>query len=215
MKYKELYMTQQQEQLEALQEIRSIMDRSSRFISLSGVAGIFAGISALAGAGAVLWYFNKHNLQYQNVYSSGISSEAVVFLAVVAALVFLLAVSAAIYFSARKAQKVKQSIWHSQGQRLVLNLCIPLAVGGAFCLVLLYHDIIYLVAPAMLIFYGLSLINSSKYTFRDIRYLGFCDVVLGLLACFFIQYGFVAWVLGFGVLHIIYGAVMYYKYEKS
>jgi len=208
-------MTQHQEQLAALQEIRSIMDRSARFISLSGLSGISAGIVALAGAGATKWYFNQHNLQYPDVYSTPVNTETGVFLAIVAATVLVLAISVAIYFSYRKALKVKQSIWSSQGKRLVINLCIPLAVGGFFCLTLLYHGIIFLIAPAMLIFYGLALINSSKYTFSDIRYLGLCQIALGLITCFFREYGLLSWTIGFGVLHIVYGAMMYYKYEKA
>lgn len=208
-------MTEQQEQLAALQEIRSIMDRSSRFISLSGLSGISAGIFALAGAGAVTWYLNRHNILYSDVYNANLPVEAVVFLAVAAAVVFILAVGSAIYFTSRKAQRVRQSIWNGQGQRLAMNLCIPLAVGGIFCLALLYHGIISLLAPAMLVFYGLSLINSSKYTFTDIRYLGFCEIALGLVTCFFIEYGLLSWTIGFGVLHIVYGAMMYFKYEKA
>ena len=84
-----------------------------------------------------------------------------------------------------------------------------------FCLVLLYHGIIGLVAPATLIFYGLALLNASKYTFNDIRYLGICEIVLGLLGSLFIGYGLIFWAIGFGVLHIIYGAVMYFKYERK
>lgn len=215
MHYKVLYMTQHQDQLAALQDIRSIMDRSARFISLSGLSGISAGIVALVGAGITKWYFYKHRLLYQDVYNNNLNANAVIFLAVVTTAVFIFAISSATYFSYRKAQKVKQSVWSSQGKRLVINLCIPLAVGGIFCLTLLYHGIIFLVAPSMLIFYGLSLINSSKYTYSDIRYLGLCEIALGLITCFFSEYGFLSWTIGFGVLHIVYGAMMYYKYEKA
>jgi hypothetical protein len=96
----------------------------------------------------------------------------------------------------------------------VINLAIPLAVGGIFCAILLYHGIVYLMAPAMLIFYGLALVNGSKYTLTDIRYLGLSEIVLGVFAAFFIGYGLLAWAIGFGVLHIVYGTLMYYKYER-
>ena len=67
----------------------------------------------------------------------------------------------------------------------------------------------------MLIFYGLALINSSKYTFFEIRYLGIAEIVLGLIASVFVSSGLILWAAGFGLLHIIYGIIMYYKYERK
>jgi hypothetical protein len=207
-------MNQQQDQLATLHEIRNIMDRSSRFISLSGLSGVFAGVMALGGAAAVKWHFHRHNILYRNDYSVSLNRDTVFFLLAVATLVLVLALGAAIYFTWRKAKKNNQRMWDSKSKRLLLNLALPLAVGGIFCAVLLYHGVIYLIAPAMLIFYGLALINGSKYTFRDIRYLGVCEIILGLLASFFIGYGLLSWTIGFGVLHIVYGTLMYFKYER-
>ncbi|WP_247232177.1 hypothetical protein [Telluribacter sp. SYSU D00476] len=208
-------MTEQHEQLAALREIRTIMDRSSRFISLSGLSGIGAGLSALVGVAAIQWHLSSRGLTYQNLYNDPVKQETGLFLAAVAVVVLILAISTAVYFTTRNAHKVKQSVWNSQAQRVVVNLSIPLAAGGVFCLVLLYHQYYSLIAPSMLVFYGLGLINCGKYTYRDIRSLGFCELALGLLACFIVDYGFLAWALGFGVLHLVYGAVMYYKYERS
>jgi hypothetical protein len=207
-------MNQQQDQLAELREIRSIMDRSSRFISLSGLSGVFAGLIALAGAAVVKWYLGNHNILYRDDYSIYMNWDTVIFLLTVAGLVLLVAIGAAVYFTYRKARKNRQRIWDSKSQRLVINLAIPLAVGGIFCAILLYHGIVYLMAPAMLIFYGLALVNGSKYTLTDIRYLGLSEIVLGVFAAFFIGYGLLAWAIGFGVLHIVYGTIMYYKYER-
>ncbi|GAB3171477.1 hypothetical protein [Telluribacter humicola] len=208
-------MTEQHEQLAALREIRTIMDRSSRFISLSGLSGIGAGLSALAGAAAIQWHLSSRDLQYQDLYKGVAKQETGLFLASVAVLVLILAISTAVYFTTRNAHKVKQSVWNNQAQRVVVNLSIPLAAGGVFCLVLLYHQYYPLIAPSMLVFYGLALINCGKYTYRDIRSLGFFELALGLLTCFFVEFGFIAWTFGFGILHVVYGIVMYYKYERS
>ena len=207
-------MTQQHEQLATLQEIRSIMDRSSRFISLSGLSGVSAGLFALLGAGAVKWYLYSRSIRYSDLYNRQLEVETALFIAVVAAVVLTGAVGAAYYFTFQNAQKVNQPIWNNQGKRLLANLSLPLLVGAIFCLVLLYHGVLYLIAPTMLIFYGLALINSSKYTYRDICYLGLCEVVLGLISCFFVGWGLLSWAIGFGVLHIVYGFLMYQKYER-
>lgn len=207
-------MNKQQDQLSTLHEIRNIMDRSSRFISLSGLSGIAAGISALIGAGLIKWYFITHEINYWKTQGSNLSKESIYFIIAVLTLVFILALCSATYFTARNAKKNSQSVWDSKTERMLINLFIPLAAGGIFCAVLIYHNLYYLLAPVMLIFYGLSLLNASKYTLSDIRYLGICEIVLGLLASFFISYGLLAWTIGFGALHIIYGTLVYFKYER-
>ena len=208
-------MIQQNEQLQTLHEIRSIMDRSTRFHSLSGLSGIFIGLIALAGAGAVQWYLTIHNQRYADLHTRGLLPGTSLFVTSVAVVVFGLAASSVLYFSMLKARKSRQSIWTSQARRLLVNFCLPLAVGGAFCGVLIFHGITYLVAPSMLIFYGLALVNASRYTFADLRSLGLCELLLGLVSGFMTGYGLMAWALGFGLLHVLYGSWLYYKYEKK
>ncbi|WP_026463947.1 hypothetical protein [Adhaeribacter aquaticus] len=207
-------MNQQEEQLAALHEIRNIMDRTSRFISLSGLSGISAGLTALAGAAVVKWYLGKHDIAYRENYSLTLSQDAIQFLVLVAFVVLVVALGLAFFFTIRRAYNNNQLTWDSKSQRLLVNLALPLAAGGVFCGVLLYHNLLYLVAPAMLVFYGLALINGSKYTISDIRSLGICELVLGLLSSFFVSYGLLSWTIGFGVLHIVYGALVYFKYER-
>ncbi len=207
-------MNHQQDQLEALHEIRNIMDRSSRFISLSGLSGVFAGLSALAGAAVVKWYFSKHNINYYNDLASNLTRDDILFVFAVAVVVLIVAFCTATYFTARNARKKNHRTWDNQSKRLLVNLAIPLATGGAFCAILVYHNLLYLVAPAMLVFYGLALLNGSKYTLGDIRYLGIFEIVLGLVASVFVGYGLILWTVGFGMLHIVYGTLVYFKYER-
>ncbi|NEU09330.1 hypothetical protein GZH53_13480 [Flavihumibacter sp. R14] len=207
-------MNQEQDQLATLHEIRNIMDRSSRFISLSGLSGIAAGISALIGAAVVKWYLVTNNINYGETLGRDLAKESVWFLISVAGLVLILAICTATYFTARNAKKSGHRVWDSKTERMLINLFIPVAAGGVFCAALIYHDLLFLVAPVMLIFYGCGLLNASKYTLSDIRYLGVCEIVLGLLASFFVGYGLLAWTVGFGALHIVYGALLYYKYER-
>ncbi len=208
-------MDNQQEQLEALQEIRGIMDRTSRFISLSGLSGIAAGVSALIGAAAVQNYLNKYSISYSDTGGTILSNEANFFLISLTFIVFMLALSSACYFTLRNAHKSKQKVWNNQTERMLINLFIPIAAGGIFCAILLYHHLLYLIAPVMLVFYGLALLNASKYTLSDIRYLGMLEILLGLSAGFFVQYGLLTWTIGFGLLHIVYGTLVYFKYEHQ
>jgi hypothetical protein len=154
-------------------------------------------------------------MTYSALYQEKLSPETGLFLMLVALVILVLALGSVLTLTAVKAQKAQESIWHLQGQRMFTNLSIPLLAGGVFCLILVYHQILYLVAPSMLVFYGLALINSSKYTFQEIRYLGLGQLAIGLLAGFWIEYGLLAWGVGFGGLNILYGALLYYRYEKG
>jgi hypothetical protein len=72
-----------------------------------------------------------------------------------------------------------------------------------------------LVASVMLIFYGLSMVNAGKFTFGEIHWLGLTEIALGILAGVFINFGLLLWTIGFGLMHIVYGTVMYYRYERE
>jgi len=213
-------MDKRNEHLENLSEIRSLMERSSRFISLSGLSGIAAGIFALIGAAMVYLYLDIRPFEANRLYYAidpGMEKWGMgwrTFFILDAAIVFLLALAGGILFTTRKAKKKGQKIWDALSRRLVINTFIPLVAGGFYCLGLLYHGQFGLVAPSTLIFYGLACINGSKYTLTDIRYLGICEIILGIVALFNIGYGLEFWIVGFGFLHIIYGLVMYYKYER-
>jgi hypothetical protein len=212
-------MNKQNEQLEALTEIRSMMERSSRFISLSGLSGVSAGICALIGAAVAYYHFHVglNNAAIYD-YASGTSEQRFDFFAfcfITGALVLIASLAAGIFFTVRNSRKKGFGIWDTTAKRVLINLFIPLAAGGLFCFALLYNRVLGLIGPATLIFYGLALLNASKYTLNDIRYLGICEIVLGLIASWFMEYSLLFWSIGFGVMHIIYGTVMYFKYEKS
>jgi hypothetical protein len=207
-------MNDQHEHLKALSDIRSMMERSSRFISLSGLSGVISGVIALAGAAAAHVKLNSFMDNYRMMDDQDFQ-DIIVFLLADAAVVLFLSLAAGTFFTMRNSKRKGIKTWDATAQRLLINLAIPLVTGGLFCLVLLYHGLIGLVAPATLVFYGLALINASKYTLNDIRYLGCCEIVLGLLASFYMGYGLYFWAFGFGVLHIVYGAVMYFKYERN
>jgi len=196
-----------------LKDIKELMERSSRFISLSGLAGVFAGVYALVGA----WVAKSYVLSGRIDFSEQIETENfenLPQLILIAISVLVLSLATAIFLTTKNARKKNQKVWDKRSQRMLSNLAVPLVTGGLFLLILLVQGNLYLIAPAMLIFYGLALINGSKYTLNDIRYLGYLEIILGLLATWFYGNGLLFWSIGFGVLHIIYGAVMYWKYER-
>lgn len=216
-----MVMESQKTPSQTLDEIRSLMERSSRFISLSGLSGVAAGLFAILGATLVYAYLDMTPFGGKRVYYvEAISSTKwgvnyITFFILDALFVLIGAIVSGIFFTTRKAKRKGQKIWDALSRRLLINLLIPLVTGGIFCLGLFYHQLFGFLAPTTLVFYGLALINASKYTLDDIRNLGYCEIALGLLSLFFLGYGLEVWVIGFGFLHIIYGSLMYWKYERE
>lgn len=199
--------------LEDLKDIKSIMERSSRFISLSGLSGVMTGLFALVGA--YLAYQTVYQQQdYLSYRRADMTADNIIQLLGIAIGVLVLSIGVGIIFTQRKAKKQGQKLWDSQSKRVVINMLIPLVSGGLVCLILLNNGFIGLIAPLTLVFYGLALVNASKYTLSDIRSLGILEIALGLIGCQYVGFGLILWVIGFGILHIVYGIVMYVKYEK-
>ncbi|HMU45458.1 MAG TPA: hypothetical protein PKC72_03770 [Chitinophagaceae bacterium] len=201
--------------LQDLHDIRKMMNRSSRFISLSGLSGIAAGVCALAGAAIAVSRFNYYKKNNPGMIRTETVDQLTYELLIIAVVVLIAAFVSSFLFTWRRAKNQQLPLWDYTSKRLLWNLCIPLVAGGLFITGMLYYGEWRFVAPACLVFYGLALINASKYTLTDIRYLGYCEIVLGLINMFFIGYGLIFWAIGFGCLHILYGAIMWWKYERK
>lgn len=206
-------MEKQQGYIRDLSEIRSMMERSSKFLSLSGWAGILAGIYALSGvyiAYAIL-NFRPDELFYK---PTGISSSGLPALLLLAISILLLALVTAVFLSYKRAGKRGEKLWNPTAKRLLVSMMVPLSVGGLLLLFMIFNGLLGLLAPFSLLFYGLALFSAGKYTYGEVQVLGLIEVLLGLLGVWFVEFGLLFWALGFGVAHIIYGLHMNYKYER-
>jgi len=195
------------------------MERSTKFLSLSGYSGIAAGVIALAGTAIAYFVVLRQGaVKYdEHIRSLGDISTMRIRLqmATLALSVLVCAVGSAWYFSSRKAKRAGTRLWTSTARRTLYHFLIPLMTGGIFCIALIMNNNIHLLAAAMLIFYGLALVNSGKFTVEEAHYLGLSEIALGILAAFFLNYGLLFWALGFGVMHIVYGIRMLYKYDQG
>ena len=214
-------MYEQEHSLQELQHIKKMMERSSRFISLSGLSGIAAGVCALVGA----WFANnviiksggptgeiRTRLFFEDVTLSDFMGSELLRIAV---LTFIAAFISAFIFTYIKSKRNNIPLWGTTAKRLLINVAVPMLAGGFYLFREIQLGHFGLIAPGCLIFYGLALVNASKYTLNEIRYLGYLQILLGIINCWFIGYGLYFWATGFGILHIVYGTWMWQKYERT
>ena len=209
--------------LDALKDIRRIMERSGRFISLSGWSGICAGICGLVGAFVATRMLQGFGWNDYTTSGSGegpgprlyVDQSVILTFIALAAAVFAAAFISAFFFTYAKSKREGIAIWGATAQRLLVNTLVPMVAGGVVVLRLMEIQEYSLIAPACLIFYGLGLINGSKYTLGEIKYLGYLELLLGLINLWVTGFGLVFWAIGFGVLHIVYGLLMWWKYERQ
>ena len=208
-------MKEKSEYLQDIRTIKDMMNKSTRFISLSGLSGILTGIYALISAFIAYKYFYGNTFDYKEMVSNfdGFHQIPLLFLGLGT---IVLSIGTGLILSLKKAKKMGLSFFDKTAKQLFFHLAIPLITGGIVCLILLFlRDPNSLINSMTLIFYGLALVNASKYTYNDVLYLGICEIVLGIISLFWIGLGLLFWAIGFGVLHIVYGTIMYYKYERK
>jgi general stress protein CsbA len=195
--------------LKDIQEIKKMMDKSSQFLSLSGLAGVMAGVYALIGAYAI------NDIATRNYGRLTLESTPFKLIVVIAGAVLAFSVGTALLLTLQKAKKHGDTVWNSTTKRMAANFLIPLVTGGLFALLLIRSHHYGLIAPITLIFYGLSCVSASRYTHRDVRYLGLTIIAIGLAATWYMGYGLLFWAIGFGICHILYGTIMYFKYDRK
>ncbi len=197
-----------------LASIRSLMERSSKFISLSGLSGILAGVYALIGAAFAYSIVYNGPTRIYDALNFHTYPQTIYYIIAIGLCVLIFSITTGFILTIRKAKRKGQSIWGNTSRLLLFNMATPLIVGGILILIFIYRGYYGIVAPTSLIFYGLSLVGAGNFTFTDVKYLGMCEIVLGLIAACIPGFGLLFWAIGFGVLHIVYGSIMYLKYDK-
>jgi hypothetical protein len=205
-----------------LHDIKEMMERSSRFISLSGLSGVCAGICALIATWLSAGVIEKNKDAVRNLKVSIADSDSIMYgdflnsrLFQIALITLVAAITFAFIFTYRRSKITNVPIWGITAKRMVISIAVPVLVGGIFLLALIKNGVFGFVAPGCLIFYGLGVLNASKYTLPETGYLGYCEILLGLINLMFQGEGLYFWAAGFGLLHIFYGAFMWWKYERN
>lgn len=208
-------MKNEKDYIKDISEIRSMMERSSRFLSLSGLSGVMAGIYALSGAlvAYLVFGFNPDSVTYSMTGTAGTPAN-ISSVIIVALIILALALGTVVYLSRRNAGKKGEKMWSPTTRRLLANMMVPLSTGGILIVILIANGLTGLAAPVSMIFYGMALFTASKMTLEEVKLMGIIQIVLGLIAVLMIQYSLIIWAIGFGLVNIVYGIYMHYKYER-
>jgi len=199
-------MEQKEQYVNEIKAIRQMMEQSSRFLSLSGLSGIMIGFYAVVGAFLA-------NYLIHNQVKPGSSLVSQLFLLAVA--ILILSLVTVVVLTYRKTIRDGHKIWNKGTRMLILNLTVPLISGGILISIFITRGFFETVAPAMLVFYGLALVNAAKFTRQEIYYMGLCQIIIGIIAALIPEYSLIFWALGFGAIHIIYGSIMHFRYDHN
>jgi hypothetical protein len=214
-------VSEKEKYLQQISTIKSLMESNTKFLSLSGLSGVWAGSVALVGCALTALYMHD-NFFLTNTWSVIVAennnplyaNSNAITLFLFACIILFFAVAGGFVFTYFKVQQLGETLWNSVSKKMLFELFSILSVGGIFCIIqLMQHQFLYLISTTLL-FYGLALFHISKYTVRDIQYLSFLLILLGLLNTIFHNHGVLFWCIGFGLLHIFYGTAMYFKYDR-
>ena len=194
------------EALNTLNDIKEMMERSSKFKAINGLSIVIVGILASLVSAYIYFFLGDYHINTPAKWRTTI----------VVALVLLVVAFMTVFFMAYLKAKRHQLRFAMDGtmRRLLLNFFIPMAAGGLLCIALLLQQHYGLVSSITLVFYGLALINASHFSYPALRYLGYFELALGLIDCFLVEYALLTWFLGFGVAHIVFGIIFMLKYER-
>ena len=195
------------EALNTLNDIKEMMERSSKFKAISGLSIIIVGILASLVSAYIYFFLGDYSINTPAKWRTTFII-AICLLVVAIATVFVMS-----YIKAKRHSL--RFTFDTTMRRLLLNFFVPMVAGGLLCIALLTQQHYGLVSSITLIFYGLALINSSYFSYHELRYLGYTELALGLIDCFMVDYALLTWFLGFGVLHIIFGIIFMLKYGRK
>lgn len=204
---------------QTLDDIREMMSKSSRFQAISGwsiiVIGLLAGIASLMAAAVIgvadVPFFD--NLQRYSTLNTPLKIRIAALIALILFTVCLLIV---FVFAIVKSKRHNLPFAFDKRMRqMLLDFFIPLIAGGLFSMAMVMQQHYGLTSSIMLMFYGLALINCSHYTYPILRWLGYTELLIGIIDCFTMSHALLFWFLGFSVAHILFGIIYVLMFDRK
>lgn len=204
---------------QTLDDIREMMSKSSRFQAISGwsiiVIGLLAGIASLMAAAVIgvadVPFFD--NLQRYSTLNTPLKIRIAALIALILFTVCLLIVF--VFASVKSKRHNLPFSFDKRMRQMLLDFFIPLIAGGLFSMAMVMQQHYGLTSSIMLMFYGLALINCSHYTYPILRWLGYTELVIGIIDCFTMSHALLFWFLGFSVAHILFGIIYVLMFDRK
>lgn len=196
--------------LEDISQIKNLMAESSKFLVFTtGLSGFFSGLFAILG---MIYIYVLADGDVNDIEQLTVNYRSTV--AVVLIIILALSTLVTVIFTRRNAKSQGQNPWNPIAKKMVFNFYTVGVLGAVYLLILFFQEKYDTIVELMLVFYGMALLNGSKYTFDQVKLLAYIQIALGLACSFFDSYDFWFWVAGFGLVNLIYGGIMYFGYGK-
>ncbi|MEM7417422.1 MAG: hypothetical protein AAF389_18165 [Gemmatimonadota bacterium] len=181
--------------MDNLRYIRQAMERSGSFTHVSGIGGVGMGSLAI-GAAALAWN----------------ASTTAEWLAI-----WLVAAGASLAVSvlamARKSAADGVTLLTGPGRKFAWSVTPPLAAGGVLTIALVRAGAFDLLPGMWLLLYGAAIVTGGSHSVRSIPFMGAAFMAAGVGALLTpASWGDVWMAVGFGVLHIVFGALIWRKH---
>lgn len=194
--------------LKDISEIKNLMNKSSQFISLSGLSGAFAGIYAIIGA--AYFYITTRSIKISDFETKDIDKATIIFI-----LFVILSTLTTIIFTSIRAKSLDEKSWDVKTKNLVQAFFTPILIGLVFVLILYFNNEYNYLLALLLVFYGIGLLNAGFTTNNLVKPLGYIQVTFGLICAIKYDYTFWFFAIGFGIVHLVYGSIVYFKIDKK
>lgn len=177
-----------------LRFIRDTMERASSFTAVPGWGGVYIGLTAVA-AGAV-------------AYGRPLTQQFSIWLAEAA-----LALALAILAVRVKSKRLALPLGSRPARRALLSFVPPLLAGAMLSIILARFGMLGIMPGLWLLLYGTAVVTGGAFSVRIVPVMGLCFMLLGAISFVApVSWGNELLVLGFGVLHIVFGAVIARRY---
>lgn len=192
------------EAAQRLEEIRKLMARAGEYRHLSGWAAIVNGLLVFAGCALSKWGVQVSFYRTTDPLKLGLVWGAVAVLGLAIDVIFTVAL----------ARRRGEPAWSPSARQLVAGL-LPGLYAGAVVTVYLAMDEAYDALPgAWMVCYGTALMGASLTAPWAVRYFGLAILLFGGVALTLLRnYAMWSMGLGFGVLHLIFGAYVLWRYR--
>lgn len=181
--------------IDNLQFIRETMERSTHFTAVPGYGGMLMGATAVAAA----FIANSQILLRDSVITWLVEAG--------------LAFAVGLLAMWQKSKIAGQSLVSAPAKKFAFGFAPPLIVGVVIVLGLSQNGYFYVLPPVCMLCYGAAVVCGGAFSVRVVPVMGWCFIALGAVSFALpTNYGSLMMGVSFGLLHIIFGAIIARRY---